>query len=364
MGTRRETLRQLCAIALAAGDPASGAEGVYFWLEKKKDPLPDDPRMRVRRAARPQGLLHAVHPLAVGVLVETLPLLPKGAEYLARIVDDGDEDPMVRCRALFELTGIGAALSAAERHVDWNKDPTVVVENALRALARSDRGKALPVARKLVQEYLRAVPKPGLRGIRGIGGSRPVGRDLTPHQRFLVGLSLQILGQAGEAKRGDLVEVIERELPRRIRLEEERKRPAEPSEEKQTVRPGLWMAEFDSPDELLETALIELGRLGDPAALSTILRVLRERRAPGRAEACLALGAVRTPAAVDALVESLDDADGWVRFMAYRVLKALSGKDHSCDWIYGSESERKVAVDAWKAWAASMHPERNAEEEY
>jgi HEAT repeat protein len=104
---------------------------------------------------------------------------------------------------------------------------------------------------------------------------------------------------------------------------------------------------------LLEIACIELGRLGDPKALETLIRILKSDATGGRAEAALALGAIAGREAIDALVAALEDPkDGWVRFCAYEALRKLSGQDHLCDWIFGQPGSRSRAVARYKDWAA------------
>ena len=93
---------------------------------------------------------------------------------------------------------------------------------------------------------------------------------------------------------------------------------------------------------LLEIACIELGRLGDPKAIETLIKILKSDASSGRAEAALALGAIAGREAIDALVAALEDPkDGWVRFCAYEALRKLSGQDHMCDWIFGTADFRR-----------------------
>jgi hypothetical protein len=47
----------------------------------------------------------------------------------------------------------------------------------------------------------------------------------------------------------------------------------------------------------------------------------------------------------------LNDRDGWVRFMAYRAAKFMSGKEApAVDWYFGAEADRQKAIEPYKAW--------------
>jgi hypothetical protein len=101
---------------------------------------------------------------------------------------------------------------------------------------------------------------------------------------------------------------------------------------------------------LFETAVVELGRLGDPEASRELIRVLKDASGPGRVEAALALGNLQASDVFDALLAALDDGEPWVRYAAYRSLKTLSGEQHFANWLLGAKAERAEAVSAWKEW--------------
>ena len=50
------------------------------------------------------------------------------------------------------------------------------------------------------------------------------------------------------------------------------------------------------------------------------------------------------------MLKALGDKDPWVRFMAYRSIKFVLGKDKPADWIYGSDEARARAVAQYAAW--------------
>lgn len=367
--TRRDTLIQLASIALANSRPDKHADKVYGLIEASKKSASAPARGR----ARPQaGLLRAFHPMSVNVLIETLPSLEKGKDALKEIVADATEDEVVRSYALFKLaTSTFEALDEfLKPYLDISTQPSPLVETALQAMTRSHRKEAVSAAKTIVDKFIgkSAEPAPGAprrpRAPR-IPPRPPVpGRaeEFTAHKRFIASLCLKLLGSLAEINAETLIAVIKKDLPRRIQqkaAEDAAKNPPQPPATP-ARRPGmdptggLWQAEFNAPDQLLESALIELGRLGDPSGLPVILEVLNNDKAPARAEACLALGGIGTPDAVDRLVAALNDADGWVRFMAYRTLKELSGADHFCDWIYESKEKRASKVKAWTEWAKTF----------
>ncbi len=70
----------------------------------------------------------------------------------------------------------------------------------------------------------------------------------------------------------------------------------------------------------------------------------------GRAETALALGAVGGKKILARLIGALLDRDPWLRFCAYRALKALSGQDFCCDWLYGPEATIRRTTRKWKDW--------------
>lgn len=360
--TRRTTIQQLVAIALANLKPEVHAKAVYEMIEaSKKAQPPTDPRAGIFGSRYAKGILREINPMAVNFLLDTLPKLDKGKDYLMEIVKDTNEDESARSYAMFKLATAtyDAVDEFVKPYLDIEKNPAPLVENALQAIFRSNRKTAVESAKAIVAKFLSSpAPTPG-RVARPMPGQAPrAGQPFTAHQRFVTALCLKILGSLRETDPKTLAEVIKKEVPRRVEQKKaddaaKNPPPPPPGQAKPPFNPaaGLWQMEFNAPDYLLEYALIELGRLGDKAHIPTLCEVLDNKEVPARAEACLALGAVRHPDAVNRLVAALEDEDGWVRFMAYRCLKEISGEDHFCDWIYEPPKGRQAAVDAWKKWA-------------
>ncbi|MFC1706299.1 HEAT repeat domain-containing protein, partial [Planctomycetota bacterium] len=103
---------------------------------------------------------------------------------------------------------------------------------------------------------------------------------------------------------------------------------------------------------ILEVSLMILGAKGDKGALSLLKNLARDRNAPARAEAVLALG--RTPGGVKELVQFLDDRDPWVRYAAFRALREATGANHFADWLYGKKSKLRRAVEQWEETVAGL----------
>ncbi len=101
---------------------------------------------------------------------------------------------------------------------------------------------------------------------------------------------------------------------------------------------------------ILQAALLEIGRLGTDAAGGVLLARLADVNQLGRAETALALGAVGGKKILARLIGALLDRDPWLRFCAYRALKALSGQDFCCDWLYGPEATIRRTTRKWKDW--------------
>lgn len=113
---------------------------------------------------------------------------------------------------------------------------------------------------------------------------------------------------------------------------------------------GSQPFEFRPVVPLAGALVMELGRTKDGKALEPLLGMLRDDRHPARAEVCLALGTLGLKEAAVDLVIALDAKDGFVRYCAYRALKAITGEDHFADWLYGDGSAIGPAIAKYQAW--------------
>ncbi|MBI4564070.1 MAG: HEAT repeat domain-containing protein [Planctomycetes bacterium] len=160
---------------------------------------------------------------------------------------------------------------------------------------------------------------------------------------YVVGMAMQLLGELPKGN-GNKVE----QLSWIVDLALERKAWAYRDDNNE---PDITKAKVQIHPPLLEVAAIELGRLGDPAGMPALLKVYRSKADRGRAEAVLAMGALRTNEGIEAVLNALDDPDdGWVRFCAYLAARKLSQQDHFCDWIFGSPHLRQPEIAKYRAW--------------
>jgi len=82
----------------------------------------------------------------------------------------------------------------------------------------------------------------------------------------------------------------------------------------------------NAPPEIVEAAVVELGRLGDGRAVGPLVRLVREKRA--RLPALWSLGAIGDPRAVPLLNLELSDPDVYVAYNARQALKRIAGQSH------------------------------------
>jgi len=108
---------------------------------------------------------------------------------------------------------------------------------------------------------------------------------------------------------------------------------------------------------VLEALAGALGRLGTPEARTALVALLEDddQRPAARAAAATALAAGDPrPLALEALVRTLKDDAGWVRYAAWRALDRAAGaddvEDGFCDWVYGGPGDRAPTVAAWRRW--------------
>ncbi len=295
-GTRRRTLQALCSIAIAmAGDDAA--------------------RRRFETMFEDGGW--SEFPPAVQLLLpEALGTSESGAELLA------------------------------EMAVTSPKTSTSVRLKSLEVLARNERLPAAPVLELLANEAEDGALRAG--ALRLLGRARPV--EGGPAARSL----LEKIAKGGKipaALATAAVEVAGREHPELLRAVL-----ARAVEDKAVARrevvggPQAFPPEVRAHAPLVETVLLEMGRAASPDLLPDLKRFLAEWKDPrGRAEAAAAIAACPGHEAGRTLLGLLEDADGWVRYVAYLGLRRRTGTDAFADWIFGSASARAEAVATWTA---------------
>jgi HEAT repeat protein len=119
------------------------------------------------------------------------------------------------------------------------------------------------------------------------------------------------------------------------------------------------IAEFRTPlaQQVLEAGLADeneavriaccqaLGRRGETSSVPVLANVLQnEKEIDVRLAAAEALGQIRSPEAIQALVVALDDRDPALQFVGVQSMKSITGKDYGPD------------VQAWRTAATSTSP--------
>jgi HEAT repeat protein len=169
-------------------------------------------------------------------------------------------------------------------------------------------------------------------------------------KRFVVAYALKLASENGKKQDASRLKFI---------IENEEKEREKKKNVKPEANPNPWAIQGNTitvpPAPLLEYALLELGRLKDPANEGFLIQYTKNKDSDARAEGCFALAALGSKNCKQALVELLSDQDGWIRFSAYKALCGLAkikvdDKDYTADWLYGNDSSRSEAVKKWREW--------------
>ena len=85
----------------------------------------------------------------------------------------------------------------------------------------------------------------------------------------------------------------------------------------------------DEDDYVRETVVLALGAIRDPGAVEALMEVLKDVDVEVRRSAALVLGAIGDARAVEALEEALKDLDEIVRETAAQALEKIEAKQKS-----------------------------------
>lgn len=108
---------------------------------------------------------------------------------------------------------------------------------------------------------------------------------------------------------------------------------------------GIQIAATDPDPRLREAACEALGNLGDAAALSTLVALVREdEQLDVRLAATRQLGRFKDPEAIAALGVALDDPNPAMQFRAVHALREVSGRDYGDD------------LELWRAYVRGEDP--------
>lgn len=308
------------------------AEMALLARASSQDPLAIDEVLRRMSQGRGAGgsLLRQFAPTNHYLLCDVLARLgARGHRRLRDLVASQRLPVPVRARALsrLDLALISGFLEALEQLGRWARegDDGLLRYRAMLRLASDDADAAREVAAAIVADYA-----------KGKASLASVPRD------WVCLPALQLL--ARDPKRPPTPALLRLVI---ARADEERRLAAA------QARDASLLIE---PPALLETALRMLARAGQAADRAAFAERLASTKAPARAAAALALGALGgrpARAALLAALERLPPHDPWLDFCIDRALRQ-SGKREPAfvDWYAADAEARAAAVAAWRAQLA------------
>ncbi len=303
-----------------------------------------DPRRRIGRGGAEVGVIlrnvARANRLFVCEVLERVGTR-EAHELLRAVVEDKTESAQVRRAALdrLDLSQLVEFVQIPGEYRRWvdPREHGLVCASALLHLERHDAAQAVEAARVLINDY--------------VATCGTLVQALPSQQRWPVIPALSVLGTQGAHKVGDLGRVIkaaDAELASALTQDKAVRAARDPRD----MYAGLRDKNYQVPP-VLETAILELGGLDDPEALTLVLARIDAAGSAGRPQAVLALGGIGGPVAGARLLELLADASPWVRFAAYRAIRKLSGLDHACDWLYGTPEDHAPAIERYRDWYRS-----------
>jgi HEAT repeat protein len=270
----------------------------------------------------------------------------EGRKYLKKIVEESS-DSLLRGYALAYLLRLGQDNKFAFDVAEDSDYPSVLRVQAMKGLATKEttRESALTVARAMVEDYVeRPARRPGGRlAARAAAGTK------FPSYECLA--SVKVLGEHDPLPARTLVKVLEVAKAKGDYERLVKARAGADGAGGRRAGPGMInTVTLTAFPALYETAVVELGRLGDVGSLGVLRGILEGNGGPGRPEAALGLGNLPVQEACDALISRLDDDEPWVRYSAYRALKKISGESFFADWLFGKAAATATAIESWTKW--------------
>ncbi|MBI3726494.1 HEAT repeat domain-containing protein [bacterium] len=321
---RVSILLEMTVIAMAR----LGDEPAKKWLEQVLDgePVREVPRGRKRPGScqtyASSGTFGSLHSPSFPLLLESLPFMgDTGRKRLEVVAMDTVCEVPLRIMALEGLAQM-KALGAESLEKVLEEPRPLLRAKALKLLAALDEAKGFAAATRVLEKYDEDTEKNG-------GGA-----DVVVSARLLSGKGAK-----------PPVPLLLKCLPV-ARAAAAAFRAKGPQKD-----PVLGDMTIHVRPPVLEEILKALGASAEDAAAKPLLEVAQDRDCPARASAVAALGGFDK--ARPALVAFLDDEDGWVRYVAYRVLKRRAPPTFvaTCDWIYGNKTDRADPIKRWKEWA-------------
>ncbi len=127
-----------------------------------------------------------------------------------------------------------------------------------------------------------------------------------------------------------------------------------------TPKESDWIAALREADnDKVFEATIKLAEAGDPAAIDPLIDVLKDHTDfYCRLGAATALGQLSSWRAVDALADSLVDADQLVRAASSEALRQITGHEIKGYSPTGAEDQLTSGQRLWREWLAEHRPDR------
>ncbi|MGE0707065.1 MAG: HEAT repeat domain-containing protein [Planctomycetota bacterium] len=391
---RQETLGQLCLVALGRLGDEGARKKVWQLLDR-------DPQAAAGPNARPSfnrdavaapGTFGAFTVPTLAFLVESLPLMGDGAKpYLERALKDKVCDVGLRLAAWRGLDALKG--STPELVVELTKDEQAAVRaEALGRWADVDQAKALERASSVLTSYnslawsgsIEVIAAADLLGRAGNSATLPrpatvikrgaMLRDQPdPKGKLVVAVPIARVTVRGEPKGGWVqatyesrgtthegwIEVsflqMEGGSPAALlgKALAQAKRPKAQGPGPKPLINGNPTLEVAYP--VAEAVARALGRFDVKESREALLAYLGDDSQPASARGAVATalaGFKANKEVKQGLAKALADADGWVRYCAFRALRHQGAQAAFVDWIFGDAAAREPVAKALVEWAA------------
>lgn len=339
--SKAQIAAEMCRLARAGLGVERARTDLFAHLEKTKGTATNGATDRGRELA---GIAVANRFFALDMLAR---MGERGHAFLLAVASDAFEHDAIRAHAVRRFQP-GEALSFVEAldhlaRLATAPNPGVVRAVALDRLAAEDPALGLATATQTARAYAAGIADPATISREWVVIPAMQIAGLAPVEAALDASTLLAIAKRADAERTAVLNAPP---------------PAGPIPGQPT-----WQLDVPYVPPVTETALVEIGRAADPpTAEGALVERLRDPRAHGRPEAALALGAIATRAALDALIGCLADRDPWLRFCAGRALAqvgdASSDAPAGVDWLAASDEELAAAVARWREWRAKQPPEK------
>ncbi|MCK5578359.1 MAG: hypothetical protein KAI63_02425, partial [Planctomycetes bacterium] len=248
---------------------------------------------------------------------------------LLNIARNKSGEMQLRLAALQNIRFTKKYIKDLKKIVTTKETPPILKAYGLYQLYRLGDGKIVTLSKSLIRQALENMTKPKA-ALRGDG--------------FEAVVAMRILGTIKANKETNLKKIIMQAY------RQQKKKTKVPSK-----KPDKEIIVLASLPPVLETAILQLGKMGSKEAMKQLLKLSKIKEFPRRAEVAMALSRVAArdkTAVVEALLGLLSDEEGWTRYCAYWSLHKITQKDFNCEWVFDPAAKRKKVVEEWSKWWA------------